>query len=317
MDALCGLLCTGCCGEPTNCGMLCTVTKHRFFGATLKLRERETTFPFFPKPAKHHRDRTGPHRTRSRDRTHTGHTRDTQGGQTDRQTHLLPYMGQFSLVEVPAGTRAGATFHVSVPGGKLPVVCPSDARAGDVLRIQNPQATKDDFLRRVGDAEARDSHRGASKQHELAENSVLYGWRVRAPQSHSSQAAFNPYMTEQQQQQQLMQRTHQQALVRAQQKEQKDALANSALVASGTLAAFEIAHANSAPPLAMRPLAAQRAMMKSMEAQQQAVMRSRGPPPPQARAANAAIAQRQATRIAQQQQAFRDPRGKAFINVAG
>ena len=213
-----------------------------------------------------------------------------------------------ALVEVPAGTLPGEVFHEVVGGGtRVAIVCPPDASAGDVLQI-------DVLLARLHSAEQRDNRMAAhAKQYKRLEaTSPTYGWRV--GRKHTS--AFDPYLTEQQSQQRAVAAAHTFAIERHERREEQRSHEHEALVRSGGLAAMERAGRHSAPSLAVRPLAAQRGMMKATEAHAplQATMATTASTQAQQprRAANAAVAQHEATLIGRQQQQWRDPRGRAF-----
>ena len=128
-----------------------------------------------------------------------------------------------------------------------------------------------------------------------------------------------------------MKQAHQQAIARAQQRARREELDRLAMMRSGAQVAIEVAERNAAPGLAARPPPALRRSSKlqqmlppgsgvhpqalyggqRMDALEAAEHRS----PPLytvGRAPNAAAAQNEATLIARQQQARRDPRGRAF-----
>ena len=113
-----------------------------------------------------------------------------------------------------------------------------------------------------------------------------------------------------------MQTAHQQALAREQQRLVQNHL-ETAMVAS-SIDARETAAASSAPQLATRPLAGQKPLLEAQRRQQQQGaerLLARAQVIAQAqttRAPNAAVAQHQANIVAQQQEASRDPRGRAF-----
>lgn len=251
-----------------------------------------------------------------------------------------------TLVEVPSRARPGDRFAVAMPGGRsvmpMDVVVPDDAGPGDVLQVDVPSGRIDDFLARLGHAEMRDTSmptRGRPTGLDADLASPSYGWRMKVPPPHGAADsansagadAFNPYQTEQQRQQLAMNQAHQQAIARAQQRARQEELDRLAMMRSGAQVAIEVAERNAAPGLAARPPPALRREQQAtadaatrqrrtsaglyggqrMDALEAAEHRS----PPLytvGRAPNAAAAQNEATLIARQQQARRDPRGRAF-----
>ena len=124
------------------------------------------------------------------------------------------------------------------------------------------------------------------------------------------------YLTEQQQQQLAVQEAHQQALARNKQKEEQDILKQEAMARSGALAAMQRASSHSSPSLAARTLSAT-SMAAPTEAQKlqhsvRVVQAHAAAQTMAIRAANAAVAQGQAIKIARQEEMWRDPRGRAF-----
>ena len=87
-----------------------------------------------------------------------------------------------NLIEVPAGSRPGQVFHITISDGStLPISCPDDARVGDVLEIDLPPGTRlagQDFLTRLGHAEVRDAKQQRAQrpaQHLRRRDDVLGG----------------------------------------------------------------------------------------------------------------------------------------------
>ena len=238
-----------------------------------------------------------------------------------------------ALVEVPKGTRSTDVFLTVVGGHELAIACPEDCSPGDVLEISLPSGLElagDDFLARLSDAEARDSHRSPQSPMSRAQATHLeslspsYGWRVGTGRP---TLASNPYLTEQQRQQTAVQEAHVQAIAREQLRQQQQQREDEAMLNSGGLRAMQQAGRYSAPVLAFRPLAAQRKLMESMVSEPEPLRalpqgaKPRGhavqaPHPSLAlRAPSAAVAQHQNALIAKQRQASRDPRGRAFRDL--
>jgi hypothetical protein len=199
----------------------------------------------------------------------------------------------------------------------LPVECPNDCRPGDVLQVRLPPTLKmadDSFLTRLA----------AAEQHERERSSPVYGWRINPQGQTLSRQTASPYATEQQRTQLLMREAHHCARARQQQRESLQRAEQSAAMASGAYAAMEYVGRN-AEMLARRPTAAQRKLMAakcqqvhssrssaSAEAAAAALAAARSSQGQKVRAPNVAMAQHEASLLARQQQASRDPRGRAF-----
>ena len=207
-------------------------------------------------------------------------------------------------------------------------------------------ARTDDFLARVGRAEGRDSARSGAVRHFTAHTSPthrlqarqlssdnwaeLLDWRASqqkdATQRAAIQAAANPavqshprYMTEQQRQQLAVQEAHQQAIASQKHRDDEEAVKRE-LMENSASAALRATH-HSAPALALRPLSAQQNAMLPSEYQKRQlslqhsmrVVHAHATAHAQAtRAPNASVAQAQAIKIAQHEEKWRDPRGRAF-----
>ena len=231
------------------------------------------------------------------------------------------------LVEVPGDCQPGGFFCiVSTNQGQrraLSISCPQDAGPGDVLQISLPPdeqlVQQEDFLARLGQAEARDTHRRAHPPRYLVSEMAdpVHGWRLRMPSKTRPSAASNPYLSEQQRTALRMQEAHQQAIVRDRRRTQLDAIERDVLESSGVAASLKAAGRQAAPALAVRIPKAQRDTIAAMAAQldqQQEQIQNRNPSAAQPswamRAPNVAAAQHEATMIAMRRQATRDPRGQ-------
>lgn len=204
----------------------------------------------------------------------------------------------------------------------------------------------DDFLARVGRAEGRDSARSGAARRITAHTSPthrqharqlssenwaeLLDWRASqqkdAAQRAAIQAAANPavqshprYMTEQQRQHLAVQEAHQQAIASKKHKDDEEAMKRELMESSASAALRATQH--SAPALAFRPLSTpQNAMLPSEDQKRRLslqhsmrVVQAHATAHAQAaRAPNASAAQAQAVRIAQHEEKWRDPRGRAF-----